>query len=88
MCFQCNDDVVLRTGVSWIPDTSRMRGFLATINTSAEKMLHLKSQDVLRESYRSLLWGQHLNLARDVMGDDWRSYFPLVGAIFVRLVDG
>lgn len=26
------------------------------------------------------------NLARDVMGDDWRSYFPLVGAIFVFIL--
>jgi len=42
-------------------------GYITTINTSAEKMLHLKSKDVLHESYRSLLWGQHLNLARDVM---------------------
>jgi len=42
-------------------------GYITTINTSAEKMLHIKSQDVLHESYRSLLWGQHLNLAREVM---------------------
>ncbi len=42
-------------------------GYITTINTSAEKMLLLKSKDVLHESYRSLLWGQHLNLARDVM---------------------
>jgi two-component system nitrogen regulation sensor histidine kinase NtrY len=42
-------------------------GYITTINTSAEKMLHLKSKDVLHESYRSLLWGQHLNLAREVM---------------------
>ncbi|MCG6910188.1 MAG: PAS domain-containing protein [Deltaproteobacteria bacterium] len=43
------------------------RGYITTINTSAEKMLSLKSEDVLKESYRSLLWGQHLNMARDVM---------------------
>ena len=42
-------------------------GYITTINTSAEKMLHIRSQDVLHESYRSLLWGQHLNLAREVM---------------------
>jgi len=42
-------------------------GYITTINTSAEKMLHLKSRDVLHESYRSLLWGQHLNMAREVM---------------------
>ena len=42
-------------------------GYITTINTSAEKMLLLKSRDVLHESYRSLLWGQHLNLAREVM---------------------
>jgi two-component system nitrogen regulation sensor histidine kinase NtrY len=42
-------------------------GYITTINTSAEKMLQIKSQDVLHESYRSLLWGQHLNLAREVM---------------------
>ncbi|MBW2296004.1 MAG: HAMP domain-containing protein [Deltaproteobacteria bacterium] len=42
-------------------------GYITTINTSAEKMLYLKSGDVLNESYRSLLWGQHLNLAREVM---------------------
>ena len=26
------------------------------------------------------------NLARDVMGDEWRRYFPLVGAIFVFIL--
>ena len=42
-------------------------GFVTTINKSAEKMLNLKSNQVLNHSYRNLLWGQHLDLAQDVM---------------------
>ena len=42
-------------------------GFVTTINKSAEKMLNLKSNRVLNHSYRNLLWGQHLDLAKDVM---------------------
>jgi len=42
-------------------------GYITTINTSAEKMLSFMSRDVLGKSYHSLLWGQHLNMTREVM---------------------
>jgi len=42
-------------------------GNVTTINTSAEKMLYLKAEDVLGQSYRNLLRGQHRNLAEEVL---------------------
>ena len=42
-------------------------GFVTTINKSAERMLNLKSAAVLNRSYQNLLWGQHLDVAEDVM---------------------
>ena len=42
-------------------------GYLTTINKSAEKMLNLNAGNVLNTSYKNLLWGQHLDLAQDVM---------------------
>jgi len=43
------------------------RGYVSTINKSAEKMLNLKSEDILKKSYRNLLGGQHLHLAGEIM---------------------
>jgi two-component system nitrogen regulation sensor histidine kinase NtrY len=42
-------------------------GVVTTINTSAQKMLQLASSDVLHQSYRRLLNGQHLDLAQEVV---------------------
>ena len=42
-------------------------GFVATINKSAEKMLNLKSEDILNKSYKKLLKGQYLNLAVELI---------------------
>ncbi len=42
-------------------------GNVATANTSAERMLQIRAEDILDRSYRELLGGQHLNLAREVM---------------------
>jgi len=44
-------------------------GIITTINTSAEKMLHLKSEDILNKSYKDLLTGSYLYLAEEIMGN-------------------
>jgi len=42
-------------------------GFISTMNKSAEKMLNLKSEDILHKSYKKLLDGPLLELAEEVM---------------------
>ena len=42
-------------------------GLVTTINRSAEKMLNLRSEEILNKSYKNLLQGQHLNLATEIM---------------------
>ena len=42
-------------------------GFISTVNKSAEKMLHLKSDEIINKSYKKLLDGQLLNLAEEFM---------------------
>ena len=42
-------------------------GFISTINKSAEKMLDLKSKDMLNKSYKEFLSGQNLDFAREIM---------------------
>jgi two-component system nitrogen regulation sensor histidine kinase NtrY len=59
-------EIVLRN-VSAGVITLDAEGFVTTINKSAEKMLGLKADDILYKSYKNLLWGQHLDLARDIM---------------------
>ncbi len=59
-------EIVLRN-VSTGVITLDADGFIATTNKSAEKMLNIKSEEILNQSYRQLLKGQHLNLAGDVM---------------------
>ncbi len=44
-------------------------GFISTINKSAEKMLHLKSDEIINKSYKKLLDGKLLNLAEEFMGN-------------------
>jgi len=43
------------------------QGLVATMNTSAEKMLDMKSARIINRSYSKLLAGQHLKLADDIM---------------------
>ncbi len=45
------------------------RGYVTTANKSAEKMLNLKSEDILKKSYKNLLGGQPLQLIEEVMED-------------------
>jgi two-component system nitrogen regulation sensor histidine kinase NtrY len=61
-------EIVLRN-VSAGVITLDAEGFITTINKSAEKMLGLKADDILYKSYQNLLWGQHLNLAHEIMND-------------------
>ena len=41
--------------------TLRANGFVSTINRSAEKMLSLKSKDILNKNYKKLLTEKHFN---------------------------
>ena len=43
------------------------KGIISTMNKSAEKMLNLKSEQVLHQSYKDLLAGPFLELANDIM---------------------
>ena len=61
-------EIVLRN-VSAGVITLDAEGFITTINKSAEKMLGLKADDILFKSYKNLLWGQHLNLAHEIMNN-------------------
>ena len=42
-------------------------GFISTINKSAEKMLNLKSEDIIKKSYKKILSGEMLSLAEEVV---------------------
>ncbi|MBC2695921.1 MAG: HAMP domain-containing protein [Desulfobacteraceae bacterium] len=42
-------------------------GFISTINKSAEKMLNLKSEDILNRSYKKLLKGRYLGAAIELI---------------------
>ena len=44
-------------------------GFISTINKSAEKMLNLKPENILQKSYKTLLSGQLLELAEEVINN-------------------
>ncbi len=59
-------EIVLRN-VSTGVITLDADGFVATANKSAEKMLNIKSDDILRQSYKKLLKGGHLDFAREIM---------------------
>ena len=43
------------------------KGTITTFNTAAEKMLALKSEEILNKSYRDLLSGLRLNLAEEII---------------------
>jgi two-component system nitrogen regulation sensor histidine kinase NtrY len=59
-------EIVLRN-VSTGVITMDAEGFVVTINKSAEKMLNIRSAELLNQSYKKLLKGQHLNLAGEIM---------------------
>ena len=59
-------EIVLK-GVSAGVITLDAGGFISTINKSAEKMLNLKSDEIINKSYKKLLDGKLLNLAEEVM---------------------
>jgi F-type H+-transporting ATPase subunit a len=46
----------------------------------------LPDEGVTLRNVVEVVVGGLANLARDVMGEDWRHYFPLVGAIFVFIL--
>jgi F-type H+-transporting ATPase subunit a len=46
----------------------------------------LPDEGVTLRNVVEVMVGGLANLARDVMGEDWRHYFPLVGAIFVFIL--
>jgi len=60
-------EIVLRN-VSTGVVTIDAEGVVTTINKSAEKMLNLQAEKILNTSYQNLLWGQHLDLAEEVVG--------------------
>ena len=43
------------------------KGFITTINKSAEKMFNLEPDNIIGKSYKSLLKGQHLSIAEEIM---------------------
>ncbi len=43
------------------------KGYISTINKSAEKMLQINSDKLLKKSYKRLLKGQNISLAREIM---------------------
>ncbi|MBW1866312.1 MAG: HAMP domain-containing protein [Deltaproteobacteria bacterium] len=42
-------------------------GFITTMNKSAEKMMHLESDDIINKSYKTLLKGRYLTLATEIL---------------------
>lgn len=42
-------------------------GFVSTFNKSAERMLNIKSEDVINQNYKTLLTGEHLDLANETL---------------------
>jgi len=60
-------EIVLRN-VSTGVVTIDADGVVTTLNKSAEKMLNLQAEKILNTSYQNLLWGQHLDLAEEVVG--------------------
>ncbi len=58
-------EIVLRN-VSAGVVTLDHEGHVATINPAAERMLGIPADEILGKSYRALLQGQHLDLAREV----------------------
>ena len=63
-------------------------GFIATINKSAEKMLNLKSEEIINKSYKKLLNGQHLKLAEEIMENLKRSRSHAVELPLKLTIDG
>ncbi|MBW2179978.1 MAG: HAMP domain-containing protein [Deltaproteobacteria bacterium] len=45
------------------------KGFISTINKSAEKMLKLKAEDILNKNYKDTLTANFLGLSEEIMGN-------------------
>jgi two-component system nitrogen regulation sensor histidine kinase NtrY len=63
-------------------------GFISTINKSAEKMLNLKSDEIINKSYKKLLDEHLLNLAEEVMENLKTSRKPSVELPLKLVVGG
>jgi two-component system nitrogen regulation sensor histidine kinase NtrY len=63
-------------------------GFISTINTSAEKMLSLKSENILQKSYKTLLAGQLLELAEEVINNLKTSHLDAAQLPLKLTIDG
>jgi len=50
------------------------RGLVTTINHSAEKMLNLRSADIIRKSYKNILENQHADLAEEIYDRFWKKH--------------
>jgi two-component system, NtrC family, nitrogen regulation sensor histidine kinase NtrY len=50
------------------------QGLVTTINHSAEKMLNLRSADIIRKSYKHILENQHADLAEEVYDRFWKKH--------------
>jgi two-component system nitrogen regulation sensor histidine kinase NtrY len=50
------------------------QGLVTTINHSAEKMLNLRSADIIRKSYKHILENQHADLAEEVYDCFWKKH--------------
>lgn len=61
-------EIVLRN-VSTGVVTLDAAGFITTMNKSAEKMLNLKSEDIVGRNYKKMLNGHYLDLAEDILGN-------------------
>jgi len=59
-------EIVLKNASTGVV-TLDSRGFITTMNTSAEKMLNQRSAEILNKNFRELLRGQHLRLAEGLL---------------------
>jgi len=80
-------EIVLRN-VSAGVVTLDANGIIATMNKSAERMLNLKSEDIIDKSYQELLSGQHLDLAEEIMESLSHFWEDAVGLPVRLTIDG
>ena len=63
-------------------------GLITTINKSAEKMLNLKSEEILNKNYKTMLENQHLNIAKNIIEHFSSSIGNAVEMPFKLSIDG
>ncbi len=63
-------------------------GFITTINKSAERMLTLKPEEIIKKSYKNLLQGPHLELADDIVDKLTNSRNSAMEMPFKLAIDG